>query len=121
MGKIEAQPIRIDERSLLLHVRAQLVPQCLVQQVRRRVMALDRLPARPTNRCLQPVCAGNPACPNLAQMQMRRTGLAGIPNFKPHSGGFQRTDIANLSPGFRIKWGSIQNHRTLFAEFQGFD
>ena len=41
MRKVEAQPLGVDERSFLGHVRPEDLPQCLVQNVGRGVVGPD--------------------------------------------------------------------------------
>ena len=114
--KIEACALRVDQRPLLLHVMAQHLAQCRVQQVGGRMVPLRAMARADVHVRQHGIANGEPSC-RLHAMVPEHIGLHLLRVAHPESAclGGQFADIADLSAGLRVERRTIQHHDALLS------
>ncbi len=122
MNEVEAQPVRRHQRAALRDMVAKHLPQCLVQQMRRRVIGADR--RTPDMIDFEQQCRTRlqRALFHRADMHEEIAGLLlGVGDTKPHAFAGHHAGIADLAAGLRIERRLVQNDGAGLAGLEAFD
>ena len=107
--EVEAQPLRLDERAFLLHVRAEHFAQRRMQQMRRGVIQHDgRTPLRVDLR-LHAIADGDAARCDLALVAEGRAELLRIADCKSPRARRQLARVADLPAALRIERRALEH------------
>ena len=112
MRKIEAQPVRRDQRAGLLDVRAQDVAQRGVHQVRRRVIALVALAARGVGFAGDAIAHAQRFLRQHAVRDQARDGIVRAAHFGQFQRAFvipERAGVGDLPAGFGIERRAVEH------------
>ena len=110
--KVETQARRLDERTGLLDVRAENISQRRVHQVRRRVIALDVLAPRAVGVARDEIAHGKFFLRHNAVRDQAGDGVIRAAHFGNLHRVLvvpERPDVGNLSAGFGVENGAVQN------------
>src|SRR5580658_4237854 len=118
MRKVEAQAIRCDQRSLLLHMLAEHGAQGGVQKVRRRMIEGDGGSPLAVDARLELV--SHPQRPRLDHADVRERGadFLGIADREAYARTAERARVAHLPAAFRIERRLIQYDLSFLADAQ---
>ena len=122
MREIEAQPVGRDERALLRHVRTQHLAQCLVQEVRRRVVGARRRAARVLDLEIDLVARFERTLLDLSLMHEQAAGLLLRIGDAEQRLALAADDalIADLAAGFAVERRLVDDDRRLVAGLEAF-
>ncbi len=122
MREVEAQPIRRDQRALLLDMRAQHLAQRSMQQVRGRVVGHDGLAAlarRPWRQVCRPRRISPFSSLPMCEYAVPRFCVSATTNLRADIA--QLAGIAHLAAGLRIERSAVEEDLALLARLQRLD
>ncbi len=118
MRKVEAQPIGRNQRSLLLHVRTQDLPQCGMQQMGCRVIECSRAASRSIHVSAERLPHPDAPFGNPTDVGVRCAALLCVFYDESHSPACKLARVADLTARFRIERRAIENDLALLSRGQ---
>src|SRR5260370_13510049 len=112
MRKIESQPVGGHQRTLLLDMRAENLPQCGVQQVSGGMIERDGFSTLNVDLRGHHIAYMQFTAFEHPDMGKRCAYLLGVAHGKPRPGALEDARIADLAAAFRIERCVVEDHLT---------